>query len=56
MKKSQIEKVIESLEADRAVLDLAIAKLKHQQSQARTAMKYARAPKPKAVESKAASA
>jgi hypothetical protein len=47
-KKSQVEKAIESLEGEIAVLRLAIDKLKQQQS--RTPVK-----RPRAVEAKAAS-
>ena len=50
MKKSQLEKAIESLEADRAVLDLAIAKLKAQMMLGERKPRVRRGPK--AVESK----
>ena len=49
MKRSQIERAVEALEAERAVLDLAILKLKAQQQ-----AKSARIRKPRAVEAKSA--
>lgn len=52
-KQTQIDKAIESLEAERAVLDAAIAKLRAQQSQTQT---KARTRKPRAAISEVKSA
>lgn len=47
MKLTQIEKTIQALEAERQVIDLAIAKLKNQQA---ITAKAAKTRKPRAVE------
>ena len=49
MKRSQLERAVDALEAERAVLDLAILKLKGQQQ-----AKAVRIRKPRAVEAKSA--
>lgn len=47
MKKTQIDKVIEQLESERAVLDAAISRLKQQQAKA---VRKPRAAAPRSVE------